>query len=196
MSPPKCSTATSTRSRSGSRAGGWPVSPCAMVSRRPICSRSCLLSGCRRCRPTFRRRRAERPPRSPRALGAPRRSWRPARRRPPRSRRLRCSAWESPRRRLAGRIQARAAGCRRGADVRGDVRARARLARDPRGRADMASRQTPRRDAGNLHRRADVCDAACASRRALARADRRPPLWAGRARRCPWCSARWSPRRC
>ena len=47
-----------------------------------------------------------------------------------------------------------------GADVRLDVRPRDRLARDPRGRPDLAQGQTPRRDAGHVHRRADVRHAA------------------------------------
>ena len=43
---------------------------------------------------------------------------------------------------IAARLQARPARRRAGADVRGDVRARDRLARDPRRRADLAARQT------------------------------------------------------
>ena len=53
--------------------------------------------------------------------------------------------------------------------------ARARLARDPRRRPDLATRQTSRRDAGHVHRRADVGDAAGTPGRALACADRRAP---------------------
>ena len=42
-------------------------------------------------------------------------------------------------------------------------------------RPDLAAGQTPRRDAGHVHRRADVRHAARPPRRALAGADRRPP---------------------
>ena len=57
--------------------------------------------------------------------------------------------------------------------VHGDVRPRDRLARDPRRRAHVARGQPPGRDAGHLHRRADVRHAARPHRRALARPDRR-----------------------
>ncbi len=72
----------------------------------------------------------------------------------------------------------RAPACSRGAlggDVRLDVRPGDRLARDPLGRTDLASGQTPRRDAGYVHRCPDVGHAPRAPGGALARADRRAP---------------------
>ena len=79
------------------------------------------------------------------------------------------------RRRLAAGLQARPAARRSGADVRGHVHARDRLARDPCRRTHVAARQTPRCDAGHVHRRADVFHHAGTLGRVLARADRRAP---------------------
>ena len=69
---------------------------------------------------------------------------------------------------------------RRGSDVRVDVRARHRLARDPQGRAHAAPRSPARRATGHLHRRPDERHASRPPRRAFARADRRTPY-----RPCP-----------
>ena len=60
-------------------------------------------------------------------------------------------------------------------DVRGDGRARRRLARDPARRAAAGRRATRGCDARHLHRRADERDVAGPARRAVALADRRAP---------------------
>ncbi len=62
---------------------------------------------------------------------------------------------------------------RPGPDVRRDGRARPRMARDPQCRPHMAHRAALGRDAGHVHRRADVRHAARPTRRAVAGAGRR-----------------------
>ena len=161
-------------SRRARRAALVRARPCATASRRADLQPRVPPSACRACEPApAARRRAARgaaraAPRRPRAQLARRRA---ASRRSRSQRVGRRRAW--PRRCSPPSPACSLAGAR--ADVRGDVRARDRLARDPRRGADLAPRQTARRDAGHVHRRADVRDAARAPRRALACADRRAP---------------------
>ena len=158
----KCSTPTSRRSRS-------PSQPRRRSARRARARGAALRLRARRSA-AARARSAAALAARPAAAAGRARAARPhaAPRRPGRAvagRRRPGGAGAAARRRhargrLAAGLQAGSARRRPGADVRGDVHARDRLARDPRGRADLASRETPRRDAGHVHRRADVLDAA------------------------------------
>ena len=125
--------------RAGARAIGAPGdarrsrSPCATGSRPPTCSRASPPSGCRAL--LARRRRRVRRRRAASAHAASRRARRQLARRAARSPRWRCSASASPASPpRCSRSKPGPARGRPGADVRRDVRARDRLARDPRRR--------------------------------------------------------------
>ena len=85
---------------------------------------------------------------------------------------------------------------RPGGDVCGHGHARLLLARDPPRRAARRPAQAFRRDAGNVHRSAHVLDPARPPGRTLAGAWWSRCARGARARTCPSCSARSSPRRC